>query len=125
MPTGLSTIGQIAINVHDLERATAFYRDNLGLKFSFSAGPLVFFDAGGVRLMLSRAESPEFDHPSSVLYYKVDDIHSMYQTLKDRDVHFVDDPHKVADMGTYELWMAFFHDSEGNTLAIMGEIPLS
>lgn len=124
MSTGLSTIGQIAINVKDLERATTFYRDNLGMQFLFSAGPLVFFDAGGVRLMLSRPESPEFDHPSSVLYYKVDDLHAMYQTLKNRDVHFIDDPHKIADMGAYELWMAFFHDSEGNTLALMGEIPV-
>lgn len=122
---GLSTIGQIAINVRDLERATAFYRDKLGMPFLFSAGPLVFFDAGGVRLMLSRAESPEHDHPGSVLYYKVDDLKAMYQTLKDRDVHFIDDPHKIADMGSYELWMAFFHDSEGNTLALMSEVPLS
>ncbi|HVZ76643.1 MAG TPA: hypothetical protein VG818_01530 [Gemmatimonadaceae bacterium] len=29
--TGLSHIGQIAVSVHDLDRAPAFYRDTLGL----------------------------------------------------------------------------------------------
>jgi catechol 2,3-dioxygenase-like lactoylglutathione lyase family enzyme len=45
---GISRIGQIAINVQDLDRATAFYRDILGLPFLFSAGKLTFFDCGGV-----------------------------------------------------------------------------
>ena len=120
--TGLSSIGQIAINVQDVERATAFYRDSLGIKFLFSAGPLVFFDADGVRLMLSRAESPELDHPSSILYFRVADIQAMFATLKGRGVHFEDEPHLIADMGNYELWMAFFRDSEGNLLSIMGEV---
>jgi hypothetical protein len=26
-------------------------------------------------------------------------------------------------MGEYEIWMAFFHDTEQNVLAISGEIP--
>ena len=50
----LKGIGQIAINVHDLERATAFYRDVLGIRFLFSAPPqLAFFEIGGITLMLS------------------------------------------------------------------------
>jgi predicted enzyme related to lactoylglutathione lyase len=119
---GLSSIGQIAINVQDLERATAFYRDQLGIPFLFAAGPLVFFDADGIRLMLSRAESPELDHPSSILYFKVSDIHTLFATLKGRGVCFEDEPHRIADMGSYELWMAFFRDSEDNLLSILGEI---
>jgi catechol 2,3-dioxygenase-like lactoylglutathione lyase family enzyme len=71
---GISRIGQIAINVHDLNRATAFYRDTLGLRLLFTAGKLAFFDCGGVRLMLDTPEKPEFDHPSSILYFAVTDI---------------------------------------------------
>lgn len=81
---GLSQIGQIAIPVKDLERAVACYRDQLGMKHLFSVPSLAFFDAGGVRLMLSRPEKPEFDHPSSILYYKVDDIHHACETLEAR-----------------------------------------
>jgi catechol 2,3-dioxygenase-like lactoylglutathione lyase family enzyme len=71
---GVTRLGQVCINVHDVGRATAFYRDKLGLPFLFAAGQLAFFDCAGVRLMLSPPEKPEFDHPSSVLYLVVPDI---------------------------------------------------
>jgi methylmalonyl-CoA/ethylmalonyl-CoA epimerase len=114
-------IAQIAIRVHDLERAVAFYRDQLGLPFLFQFPGLAFFQSGDVRLMLSGAEEPEFDHPGSVLYFKVSDVEATHRTLKDRGVRFRDDPHIVHRAPTYELWMSFFRDSEDNTLAIMCE----
>ena len=120
---GLSQIGQIAINVKDPARATAFYRDKLGMKFLFSAGMLSFFDCSGVRLMLSPAESPRFDHPSSLIYFKVDDIQERYESMKAIGVQFEDKPHIVAPMPTYDLWMTHFNDTEGNLLVLMSEVP--
>ena len=114
-------IGQIAMIAHDVERATTFYRDALGLRLLFRAGPLSFFDCGGIRLMLSRPEKPEFDHPGSVIYFKVDDIEARHRELQARGVEFIDQPHLIARMPDHELWMTFFHDSEGNTLALMAE----
>ena len=73
---GLSQIGQIAVKVKELDRAVAFYRDTLGMLFLFRAPNLAFFNCSGVRLMLSEPEKPEFDHPASIIYYKVDDIHA-------------------------------------------------
>jgi methylmalonyl-CoA/ethylmalonyl-CoA epimerase len=119
--TQLSTIGQIAMVVQDVPRATAFYRDRLGMRFLFEFPGLAFFDCGGVRLMLSRAEKPEFDHPGSVLYFKVDDIDAAHAELTARGVTFIDKPHLIAKLPDHELWMAFFSDSEGNTLALMNE----
>jgi catechol 2,3-dioxygenase-like lactoylglutathione lyase family enzyme len=118
----LTQIGQIAINVRDLQRAVAFYRDTLGMRFLFQApGGLAFFDCGGIRLMLGVAEKPEFDHPASVLYYKVPDIDAAHETLTGRGVTFIDEPHLIARMPTFELWMTFFRDSEENVLALMEE----
>jgi methylmalonyl-CoA/ethylmalonyl-CoA epimerase len=118
----LTQIGQIAINVRDLQRAVAFYRDMLGMRFLFQApGGLAFFDVGGVRLMLGVAEKPEFSHPASVLYYNVLDIGGAYETLTGRGVTFLDEPHLIARMPDHELWMAFFRDSEENVLALMEE----
>jgi catechol 2,3-dioxygenase-like lactoylglutathione lyase family enzyme len=116
-------IGQIAINVHDVERATAFYRDVLALPHLFRAGHLSFFDCGGVRLMLSPPEKPEFDHPASILYFQVGDIHSTFQRLKSANVKFEGEPHLVTRVPAHELWMTFFHDTEGNLLALMSEAP--
>ncbi|MBI1880777.1 MAG: VOC family protein, partial [Chloroflexi bacterium] len=114
----ISEIGQIAIPVQDFERAVEFYQHKLGLSHLFSTPKLAFFDCGGIRLMLSVPEKPEFDHPSSVIYFKVADIQAAYQTLSDRDVHFEDNPHLVAQLETHDLWMAFFRDSENNLLGL-------
>ena len=120
---GLSEIGQIAMNAHDLERATNFYRDQLGMKHLFSVPPkMAFFDCDGLRLMLSLPEKPEFDHPGSILYFKVDNIQQATQTLTDRGVQFEEQPVFVANMGSYDLWMAAFRDSENNLLALMSEV---
>ena len=121
----LSSIGQIAINVHDVKRATAFYRETLGLKFLFETGNLAFFDCGGIRLMLDKAERPEFDHPSSILYFNVADIKAAHAQLGERGVHFEDQPHVIARLGDREIWMTFFRDSEQNLMALMSEVPLS
>lgn len=121
--TQLSRLGQISIVVQDIGRATAFYRDALGLRFLFEAPPkLAFFDCGGVRIMLSTAEEAEFDHPSSILYFQVDDIRAAHAAMSGRGVEFRDEPHLVAKLPDHELWMAFFKDSEGNTLALMSEV---
>ena len=120
---GLSAITQIAVNAHDVDRAVAFYRDKLGMKHLFSVPPkLAFFDCAGIRLMLSLPEKPEFDHPSSIIYFKVDDIQSASRTLAERGVEFVEQPAFVANMGAYDLWLAAFRDSEGNILAMMSEV---
>lgn len=118
---GLSRIGQIAVRVRDVERATAFYRDTLGMRFLFAAPNLAFFQCGEVRLMLGGAESPEFDHPSSIMYFTVDDIEAAHDTLKSRGVVFRDAPHVVHRAADYELWMAFFQDLDENTFALMCE----
>src|SRR5687767_44401 len=120
---GLNQIGQIAVNTHDIERATSFYRDALGMKHLFSVPPkMAFFDCDGVMLMLSLPDKPEFDHLSSILYFNVNDIHQAAAKLGARDVKFEELPTLVANMGSYDLWMAFFRDSENNLLALRSQV---
>jgi catechol 2,3-dioxygenase-like lactoylglutathione lyase family enzyme len=119
---GLGPIGQIAISVKDVERATAFYRDVLGMKFLFQFPGMAFFDAGGVRLYLARPEKPEFDH-TSILYYRVPSIQEAVTTLEGRGVRFGEPAHIVHQDDRHELWMASFQDSEGNNAVLMSEVP--
>ena len=117
-----SRIGQIAVVCKDVARATAFYRDTLGLRFLFAAGPtLSFFDCGGVRLMLSTSENAEHDHLSSMLYYFISDIEGTHRALSAKGVSFMEAPHMIAQMPDHQLWLAAFHDSEGNMLGLMEE----
>ena len=120
---GITNIGQISIIVQDVDRATAFYRDVLGLSLLFSVPGMSFFDCGGVRLMLGRASSPELDHPSSILYFRVPDIQAGYQRLVDHVVEIVAPPRLIAPMPTYDLWMTGFKDTEGNIHQLMSEVP--
>lgn len=117
----LTSVGQIAISVKDLARATAFYRDTLGLPFLFQATDMAFFDCGGTRLMLARAEQAESTY-SSIIYYRTDDIQKTVDLLRSRSVAFDSEPRMIARMPDHELWMAFFHDSEGNLAALMSEV---
>ena len=120
----LSEIGQISVNVHDFDRAVAFYKDTLGIKHLFTVpGRMAFFDCGSVRLMLAIPERPDLDHPSSILYFKVPDIEQAHEGLVSRKVHFETKPMLVAPMATHDLWLAEFRDSENNVLALMCEKP--
>ena len=117
-----SRIGQIAIVCKDVARAAAFYRDTLGLRHLFDAGPkLAFFDCGGVRLMLSTAERPEDDHPGSMLYFFVTGIEDVHRDLSAKGVRFLDSPHLIARMPDHELWLTALVDPEGNMMGIMEE----
>ena len=73
--------------------------------------------------MLGVAEKPEFDHPSSILYFKITGMKAHHEKLSSVGVEFVGEPHFVAPMQDHDLWMAFFRDSEGNTMALMSEEP--
>ncbi len=122
---GIQTLGQVFVPVLELERALAFYRDTLGIRFLFEAPPrMAFFDLGGIRLMLGESEGSQ-GSASSILYYKVPDIDRAHETLVERGVTFDVDPHFVHDMGDHELWLAFFKDSEENQLALMCEVAKS
>ena len=118
----LSTIGQISIMVKDLARATEFYRDTLGVRLLFEVPGMAFFDAGGVRLMLSKPEDSRFDHPGSILYYRVDDIAGAHKTLESRGVRVEEEPRLVAPMPDHDLWISSYRDSEDNYFALMSEV---
>jgi catechol 2,3-dioxygenase-like lactoylglutathione lyase family enzyme len=118
---GITGVGQVSINVYDVRRAIGFYRDVLGLPLLFEIPNAAFFQAGGVRLYLAVAETPELDHPASVLYYRVPDIHAAYAAITAAGAAGEHEPRMIARMTDHDLWLAFFHDSEGNLAALMAE----
>ena len=120
---GLGRIRQIAIIVQDLERATNFYRDVLGMKFLFEVPGLSFFDADGVRLMLGKADNPEVERASSLLYYLVPDIIGAHNVLEEKGVEVLIAPRIVAPMPDHDLWMCFFRDPDQHLWGLMSERP--
>ena len=115
----LGPLGQIALGAGDAERALAFYRDVVKLPFLFRYGNLVFFDCGGVRLLIEGGEDAKPN--AGCLYFRVADIDAAHVDLSARGIVFDGTPHLIPRMPDHELWMAFFKDPDGNTLAIMAE----
>ena len=117
----LSAIGQIALRVTDANRAERYYEDTLRQKKLYRFGELVFFDCGGIRLMLDGGHPPAAPRFACCIYYRVAGIADHYADLKARGVTFDDEPHLVARMPDHELWMVFFKDPDGNQFALMEE----
>jgi methylmalonyl-CoA/ethylmalonyl-CoA epimerase len=94
------------------------------MRFLFQAPPgLAFFDCGGIRIMLDAVkEQDSTERISSLIYYKVADIHASHDELVSRGVTFISKPHLIAKMPDHELWMGFFRDSEDNMVALMSEV---
>ncbi len=116
-----SRIAQIAVPVHDLDRARTFYRERLGLAHLFDAPPgLAFFQCGETRLMLSQPEGPE-TAGCSILYYAVADARSAQAALAGDGVTFEEEARCIARVGDKDIWLAVCRDSEGNLIGLMSE----
>jgi methylmalonyl-CoA/ethylmalonyl-CoA epimerase len=123
MAVNLNRIGQIAHAVRDVDRAEEFYRDKLGLRKLYRFGDLSFFDCAGVRLLLEKAHDPDTAGHGSPIYFACADIALTVRELQARGVVFTNLPHLTAKMDDHDLWMAFFEDPDGHTLALMQEAP--
>jgi methylmalonyl-CoA/ethylmalonyl-CoA epimerase len=122
----LGRLGQIGLAVADVDRAEAFYRDALGLRHLYRYGNLTFFDLAGMRLLLEGVDGPGKVTPGSPLYFICHDIALAVAELTARGVKFEGaegKPHLIARMPDHDLWMAFFTDPDGHTLALMQEAP--
>jgi methylmalonyl-CoA/ethylmalonyl-CoA epimerase len=121
-------IHQVALGVHDLERAVAFYRDVVGLPLLHRFDPpgLAFFDLGGPRLLL------EHGAPSSLVYLRVAEVEAEIERLRALGVTIEGEPHVIfedrdgwfGDAHEAEV-MAFIRDSEGNLVGIAARRPLA
>src|SRR5262250_1818924 len=106
MPLNLGQIGQIALPVTDVDRAESFYEKALGLRKLYRFGDLTFFDCA-----------------RGCLYFRCADIALTVAELGKRGIVFTHAPHLIAKMDDHDLWMAFFEDPDGHTLAVMQEAP--
>jgi len=116
---------QVAQYAEDLQRASAFYAGLLATPPAavFDPPGLVFFDLGGVRLLLERGA------PRALLYLQVPDVRASVDELRGRGVEVLDAPHVIYSHTDGVLgppgmdeWMAFIRDSEGNTLGLVSHV---
>jgi catechol 2,3-dioxygenase-like lactoylglutathione lyase family enzyme len=122
----ISSIGQIAIAVSDIQTSLDFYQNILGLELLFEAPPnLAFLQCGGVRIMLTTLQGEQRDHRTSVIYYKVNDLELAVSEIKSKGAAFIREPQLTAKMPDHELWQGFIRDPDNNLIGIMAELPLT
>ena len=124
----MTEVLQVAQHADDLERARAFYTKLLGQEPAgyFDPPGLLFFRAGGVRLLLEQGA------PSAMIYLRVDDVETSVEGLRADGVEIVSEPHvifthaddRLGPAGTEER-MAFFRDSEGNLVGLVSHHPIA
>ena len=114
----LSGIAQVSMRALDLERSIDFYRDVLGLELLSQHDNMAFMLAGSIRIMLTVPEAPEFDHPGSILYFDTQDIEADCRKLAALGAQIRRPPFVAHSEGSHAFWLAFFCDSEGNTLGL-------
>jgi methylmalonyl-CoA/ethylmalonyl-CoA epimerase len=122
---GLSNVVQVALTVRDLPRAIAFYRDTLGLTFTFETNGMAFFQAGDMRLMIGLARQGSVPIGGAVVYFDAHDWAATEAALIRRGVRFTAPTEIVDREGGREHALREFADPDGNSLAIMGWRPQS
>jgi predicted enzyme related to lactoylglutathione lyase len=122
MTSALSDIGQIAVVVSDVSKALPFYRDVLGLRFLFSAGPnLAFLQAGTVRIMLTPPDGAGRVGANSILFFRVEDIEETQKAIVARGATNHTAARSIAKMPDHDLWIGEVQDPDGNPIGLMEE----
>lgn len=114
-------ISNIILQVADLERSLAFYRDLLGLRLLHADGAFAFLDGGGVTLALNQlpTEFPDTEETIEIVF-QVEDVHTTHTALTGRGVEFRVEPRVVTEMDGRSLIAADFRDPDGHVLSITG-----
>jgi methylmalonyl-CoA/ethylmalonyl-CoA epimerase len=118
----LGPIMQILVPVTDLDRAVAFYEGVLELPLLFRFPGNAFFDAAGVRLYLARPTELGYDGPVTI-YFRVEDVTETLELLESRGATVRERPEIAHRDPTYDLWLAFVTDPDGNNIGLMREAP--
>ena len=104
----LNKIDYVMVNVSDMDRSVAFYRDTLGLRLKFESPGWSEFETGTTTLALhgeapaSGRENASMARPAAgtcSLGFSVPDLNSTYAELRERGARFVMPPTEQANEG--------------------------
>jgi catechol 2,3-dioxygenase-like lactoylglutathione lyase family enzyme len=107
----------VTLGAADVERAVAFYRDDLGLSLESRFEGFAFFNGGGITLALSDelARRGDVSREGVELVFGVDSVTAAYRELKDT-ITFANQPRPV----NAENWAVNFSDPDGHSLSLYG-----
>jgi lactoylglutathione lyase len=120
-------VDYVMVNVSDMGRSVAFYRDTLGLRLKFESPGWSEFETGATTLALHGATRPAAGDPAAGpvagtcrLGFSVPDLNSTYAELRKRGVHFVMPPTEQPNEG---IRLAGCVDPDGLAISFAEPLP--
>jgi catechol 2,3-dioxygenase-like lactoylglutathione lyase family enzyme len=117
-------LAHVILRVADLQRALAFWRDQVGLPVKGAGGAFAFLDAGGVAIALNAVPSPPEPGGGlaalTELVLEVSDVRAAHAELAARGVPFRAPPRAVTGDERRELWACDFRDPDGHLVSVAG-----
>ena len=117
----LNGVLQIAIPAKDINRATTFYRDTLGMTLLMSPPNIAFLDCGGVRIYLDANPGVKEPGGNSLVYFRTENMETAHAQFKERGVEIHQAPVIIAKLPDRDVWLMWIRDSESNLLGVMEE----
>jgi catechol 2,3-dioxygenase-like lactoylglutathione lyase family enzyme len=113
----------IIICTKDRERATAFYRDTLGLTVAYEDSFAAVLNTGGVTLRVS-VVADFAPHEHTILGFNVPDVAATVKALREKGVIF--NTYQHVSQNELGIWtapggtvhVAWFKDPDGNVLSV-------
>jgi predicted enzyme related to lactoylglutathione lyase len=108
-------VWDVTFAVTDLEQAVDFYENVLGLQKKYQFSTYAGFDCGGVEIGLVPGRTTKVQEDAPCVDFLVRDVDQAYETLCERGVPFLKEPHDT-------LWgsrIALFTDPDGNVLQLV------
>lgn len=121
MASELIGVMQLAIPAKDIARATAFYRDKLGLQFLMNGPNMAFLNCGGIRIYLDANPGTVEAGKNSMIYFRAANLEQAHSAFKQRAVVVHQPPHIIASLPDRDVWLMWIRDSEENLLGVMEE----
>jgi catechol 2,3-dioxygenase-like lactoylglutathione lyase family enzyme len=115
-------LAQVELGCTDLAAAKRFYCDQLELPLVGELDNSIFVRCGDVNLCIQQAPTPK---PTRTLYFGADGrIEETTTALKAKGIAFTQEPRRIArDQGGVDVWLGFFQDPFGNSLALLANMP--
>jgi lactoylglutathione lyase len=109
----IRAIDFVLLNVSDIERSSAFYRETLGLDFPISqaSGPWMEFDSSPVAMALFR--DPSSAGRNAIIALAVEDVSAAVDELRARGVQVV-----MEGIESPVCYQAVIQDPDGNLLLL-------
>jgi predicted enzyme related to lactoylglutathione lyase len=115
-------LAQLVIGAEDLAQSRRFYLEVMGLQHIFDGPQVAAFALGGVRLLLTTR--PGFKAPEQqgvIPYLSCIGIEKRHAELLAAGAPDAGKPHRIAELGEIEVWIAFVRDPSGNMIGLIEE----